>query len=63
MLDNAVPGSHMYLITTELRAPSVPPGLGPPDLSPQNSYFKAAWSPPKPFSWSFATVKIPTVTT
>lgn len=36
------PGCHMYLITMELLGPSVPPVLGPCELSPPNSYLKHA---------------------
>lgn len=59
------PGCHMYLITMQLRGPSVPPALGPCDLSPQNSYLKHAAVGPNHVAGvkllinfcSFATVK------
>lgn len=61
----------MYLITMELLGPSVPPALGPCDLSPQNSYLKHAAVGPNHISGvkllikfcSFAAVKTTAVMT
>lgn len=49
------PGCRVDPIKAELRAPSAPPGLGPCDLSPQNTYLKRAAVGPN----QIAGVKLP----